>query len=398
MWTGFSAAASAALSGVHKVASLAQITSPGGVVLATLDVIGGDVAEDETARFRRTCSLKLATVSLVPRSVTDLLHPLSGNELRLWRGVQLLGATSPELAPLGVFRLAKPQISDGGSGLQIAVSGQDRSSAISRASWTAPYTTAGGQNVATAIQGIISNRWRGQALTYNLATTSIVVPAGRAYGVQFTSKGLVAASGSTTSGGNDPWADCQALALSAGMELFFDRQGVVVMRPIPQPNQQQIAMQFIEGPTCTMESVSRSLDESKFVNQVIVIGTGATVTKSDGSVGPGAAVRGVASSSDPNVGVTGPLGARPVFLTDQTIATATDATAAATAYLTKYLSTAEKTSINASCDPRVDAGDTIRLTRQRAGVSGVYVASATTCPLDPTSGMTVTNRATLVSL
>lgn len=404
MWQ-LSAAAQAALSKTHEVALLASVYSSAGVWLADLDIIAGQVAEDETAATRRTCAVTLATTSLVPAAATDLLHPLSGNELYLYRGVKLSGVdnTNPAarqsggtLAPLGIFRLTTPKIIDSGNQLLITLTGNDRSWEIARRSWTGPYTAAAGQTVGAAIQAIINSRWTGPALTYNFSPSTVTVPAGTVLGVQFTSSGVQNESGST-SGGNNPWADCVALAKSAGCELFFDRQGVVVMRPIPTPGTLPSVLDFVEGDTCTMTQLERTLDETTFRNEVVLIGLGTRVTNPDGSTSPGAPVVYTASSTDPVYGPGGSLGARPAFITDQTVADSGAAEIAANAQLPLVQGALDDTAFQAVCNPALDAGDTIFLQRARMEVSGTYIPSKVTHPLDMTSAMQVTNRAYLVA-
>jgi hypothetical protein len=384
-------AAQTALGTSHTPVFLAQICDTAGNVQATLDILSGSVTEDETAATRRTCTLTLATTTLVPAQIGDYLHPLSGYELRLYRGVQLPAGL--EYAPLGVFRTSKPTIADSGQQLLVTVTGNDRSSEITRRAWTSPYTAAGGQTVPAAIQAILDSKWTGSPLQYNLYPSTVTVAAGTVLGVQFTSTGTQAESGST-SGGNDPWADCVTLAQSAGCELFFDRQGVVIMRPVPQPGTiTPVTVNFTEGSNCTMTALQRVIDETEFANEVIFIGTGATVTNGDGSTSPGAPVVGTASSTDPLLGPNGPLGARPVFITDPNIATTGDANTAAAAKLPLVMVGLDETALTAVDHPGLDAGDTIPVVRQRMKVNANYIVSAVTHPLDVTSTMSVTNRA-----
>lgn len=396
-----SAAARTALQSTHQVALLAQVTDNNGDLLATLDVIAGQMIEDETAARRRTCTATLATTTLVPAQAGDLLHPLSGNELRLYRGVTLPGVPPSALpggtlAPLGVYRMSTPVIADTGNNLTITVNGNDRSAEIARSKWAGPYVPTAAQNIAVAIQTILNAKWTGPPLTYNFSPTTVTVAAGTILGVQFTSSGVTTESGST-SGGNDPWADCVALAKSAGCELFFDRQGIVVMRPVPQPGSAAAAFAFEEGVTCTMIALSRTLDETVFANQVIFVGTGATVTNTDGSLSPGAPVVATASSTDPILGPSGVNGPIPDIVVDDTVATSPAATAAATAQLPLSLATLDSTAFAAACNPALDAGDTLGLIRARMRVSGTYIASAVTVPFDTATPMQVTNRSFLVA-
>lgn len=397
MWTGFSNAATAAIAGNCVVAIQVQVFDSDGVLLQDITdaVTGGSVVEDETAAVRRVLTLTLNDPTLMPAQPTDLLHPLSGNEIYVWRGVKVNGAT--ELAPLGVFRLSKPQASDTGASWTFTITANDRSSEISLHPWTNPYTTAAGQTIHTAIKGIINSRWPGPALTFNLFPSTITVPPGFTLGIQYTSDGTQSESGST-SGNNDPWADCRALALTAGCELFFDRLGIVVMRPIPQPGTQADAASFVEGPGCTVLSGTRTLDESTFANQIILVGTGVVVTNSDGSKSPGAPVVATASSSDPNYGIGGPLGTRPRFVIDETISTTGDAQVAANAQLAIAMKLADATAVTAVDNPALDAGDQVELVRARLQVDADYIVQSVTHPLDASTAMSVTNRSFAVNI
>jgi hypothetical protein len=347
--------------------------------------------------------MTLATVDLVPAELGDLLHPLSGNELRPYRGVNIppppgILPTAPggTLAPLGVFRLSKPVITDTGSQLTIAITGNDRSSEIARHPWTGPYTGAAGLTVPAAITAILNATWTGPPLTYNLYPSTVVVPAGTVLGIQFTSTGVSAQSGST-SGGNNRWQDCVNLALSAGCELFFDRQGAVVMRPVPQPNTVPLSFSFVEGVTCTMTSLTRTLDEANFHNGVIVIGTGVTVTNPDGSTSPGTPVTASAYSTDPILGPSGVEGSCPIFITDETVSTVPQAQAVANAQLPLVLAALDETAFTATCNPGFDAGDANGITRARMKVNDIYIGAAVTHPLDVVTQMQVTNRSFAVA-
>lgn len=399
MWSGFSAAARAAIAGDCVVAIKVEVRSSTGVYLKdiTSALTSGSVTEDETASPRRTCTLALSDLSLVPSVRGDLLHPLTGNELWVYRGVWVTGAAGPEYAPLGVFRVSNPQLADDGRQLVLTVAGRDRSSEISARKWTSPYTAAAGQTVPTAIKGIINDRWTGPALTFNLSPSTVTVPTGFTLGVQFTSYGTQAESGST-SGSNDPWADCVALALSAGCELLFDRTGIVVMRPVVQPGQSPAVATFAEGAGCTVLSAGRNQNIDNFANEVVLIGTGVTVTNSDGSISPGTPVVATASSTDPSVGINGPLGARPTFITDETVSTTAQAQTAANAQLPLVMRALDGTSLTAVDNPALDASDPIRMTRSRMKLSGVYIIQSVTHPLDATTLMAATNRSYMASV
>lgn len=496
---------------------------------------GGSVNEDETATPRRTLTLTVADLSLVPNQPTDLLHPLSGNELRPYWGIVIPegvtvastlvetttttpgssgggtgtgggtdtawdsgtswddgdswdddsasggadAATGPaestydsgttydsattfdnptpgapgtggstddssgtwdsgaswdsgdswdsntgpggggstttttttvdsivtttasttEWVPLGVFRMTQPSTTYTGPSTITTVNGHDRSHEISLRTWTFAYTIQAGFTVDQAIVAILNDRWTNTQppLTYNVTPTSVVVPTGTVLGVDFTSSGAQSEPGSGS--GNDPWADCVSLAQSIGCELFFDRQGIVVMRPVPDASTVPVTSRFVDGQDGTLvNQVVRELDETTMVNQVIMIGTGATVTNQDGSVSPGAPVTATASYMDPTLGINGVFGARTSFVTNSAISDVGTCQIAANSALSLGLASLDDTSFEAVPNPTVEVGDADQLIEPAVQANGTYIVSAITFPLDITNPMQVTNRASSVSL
>lgn len=164
------------------------------------------------------------------------------------------------------------------------------------------------------------------------------------------------------------------------------------MRQVPQPTTQPSAVTFTEGSGCLVTSGTRALDETGFFNAVEVVGTGVVVTNKDGSKSPGAPVVQTATSTDPLLGTTGPLGERPDIITNPHISTTADALAHATAKLTKVMSQLDSVSFTATDNPALQAGDQITLVRSRLLLSNNYIVQTVTHPLDATSLMQVTCR------
>jgi hypothetical protein len=69
----------------------------------TLPHTGGSVSVDRGNATRRTCSVTLADLDLIPRTAADNLS-VYGAQLRISRGVDY-GNGERELVPLGVFRV-----------------------------------------------------------------------------------------------------------------------------------------------------------------------------------------------------------------------------------------------------------------------------------------------------
>lgn len=330
--------------------------------------------EDESRSPRWTCSVTIEsqgrpTDDLVPLAGGDLLHPLSGNEIRIFHGFRFPDG-SQELAPCGVYRISKPQINDDGTKVEITINGNDRSVEVDKRRWTNPYPITTTPTVDAAILAGMQDRFPG--LTYNLTPTTLTVP-------QIT----LGTQGSSSSGG--PMADFIQLATAAGMELFFDDVGVVTLRPVPVPTQAPVAMGFVEGSTCTMVSITRTLDETKTYNGVVATSSAA------GTAAPISASVWVSDPTSPLNPAT--FGYVPYFYTSPFITTGPQATSAATAILQTLLTAYDDTAFTAVGNAALRCGNVIAITRARSGVTGNFVASQITMSSDPTQLMSVINRA-----
>lgn len=348
----------------HVVDVAAEVVDGAGLVLERLPVLGGRVEADESRLVRRTLELSIADPdgALTPTKAGDLLHPLTGNRLRISRGI--LG--SP-LDPLGVFLINRPKVRDSGFGPTLSLSGLDLARAVSRARWTDPYVVAAGQNVAAAGQALLDSRVAG--LRFNLSPTSRITSLA-VFGLERD---------------NDPFKDAASLFEAIGHELFFDAAGVVVSRAVPDPAVDPVVASFVEGEGSTLLSVEHDLDADKAYNGVIVVGEGS---------GVGAPIRADVWDDDPDSPTyyLGAYGKVPYFLTSAFITSQAQALEAGQALLRRLLRAAQAVVIEALPDPRRAPGDVARVTRQVSGVDAVYAAATVTMPLGVDEPMSLTMR------
>lgn len=307
--------------------------------------------------------------TLVPASAGDTLSPF-GNELRLYRGVRYVDGTE-ELVPLGVFVITTTEISDDGNELTISVSGDDRSVRISRARWTRPYAIATGTNVATAIRAILQDRY--PDVQTNFITTSA------------TTSSLVL--GLDTD--NDPWQDALKIAEAAGLDLYFDGEGVARLAPLPDVTSGAVVAEYDEGVDGVTLSITKSLSSEGTYNGVIATGEGSDVVLP---------VRGEAWDEDP-ISPTyryGKFGEVPAFYSSPMITTEAQAVATATALLGKYLGADEAVQFGLVVNPAHDVGDVVRFTSAAIKVDRVLVLDSFTVPLSPTESMSAIARTTRI--
>lgn len=374
----------AALNKPHISVSKLEVWNAGVLIKDVTQYLqsGGSVSFDETRQVRRilSCTLAGLPLSFIPDVPGDLFHPASCNELYAYRGIKYSDGTT-EFARLGIFPMTKPKSSDNGESLTLTISGQDRSSVISRIAWQQPYVVAAGTNLGVAIQTAMASRWpTGRApLVYKFAPTAYTLP--------LTTWG--ANPGST----DDPMADFITAAALAGMELFFDPDGNPVMRLIVDPTTATVVATFSEGIDCNMTDLDRTLDETQTYNGVQIFCNG-----------PGAAGPFVVTlwATDP---VTGGLlfsqwGEVPyqivttaIPVDPQTLLQAqTQGLAMAQGQLQIICKAMDEVDFQCLPNPALEEGDCLELVRNRMKVNGNYVAAAGTIPFDPESAESITNR------
>lgn len=332
----------------------------GALIAADLRITGGSVAVDATAAIRRRCSLTVVdpTGALVPTGPASVLAPY-GNEVKLYRGY---GA---ELIALGVFRIESADVADDGA-QTVAVTGFDRASVVAEARLESPWVVAAGANYATAIQALVDSRYGG--LTWSMAPTSRVTPL------------LVFEEGS------DPWAAARAMAASIGMELFFDADGICVLRPEPSAAGDTAAWTYTDDATSTIISLTNAARAKPSYNKAIVSGESTALA---------APVRAEATDNDPASPTYygGPFGRRPVFFTSSFIITAAQAAEAANGLLQRELGGTEQIELSVVPHPAHDAGDVVRVVKATIGVDDFCVVSAFDVPLGHDGVMRIVTKA-----
>lgn len=361
-----SAEAAAALRQSHTVDSIVEVYDAGELI-GTLPVLAGGVTVDATAAIRRSLDVTVVDDdgSWLPVTETSALTPY-GNEVRPYRGI-LLPSGDVEYVPLGVFGISAANVTDTGNGVTIQVQGYDRARRVQRARWTDPYVIAAGTNYATAIQDLIANRLPGTIFSFMLTTrtTPLLV-----LGVERD---------------HDPWKLAQEMAAALGAELFFDADGVCVLRPEPDPATAPVSWSYAEGEEAMILGVKRSLSDEGAYNHVVVTGESTSNT---------APVRGEARDEDPASPTyyLGDFGDVPFFVTSRYVTSSAMAVDAAEALLLRVRSLTERVSFPSIVNPAHEGSDVVTVVRAEAGVDDLYVLESFTIPLGATQAMEATTR------
>lgn len=347
----------------HKIATKVEVYNNGALV-QELNVIGGQVNASDDAAIRRRCKFTVVDRdgSLVPTSADSLLAPY-GNEVRMYRGLGMPENTE-ELVPLGIFNISAVQVVDTGEGVKIFVEGFDRARKVQRNRFTFQYIIGAGSNYATAIQDLIEDRYPG--LTYNFMPVTTTTPL-----LSFES-------------GSDPWEAAQKMATSIGAELYFDVEGVCVLRPIPDPATDPVVWTYAEGAEATILHVEKKSSDERTYNHIIVTGESSNAPP----------VRAEAKDDDPSSPTyyLGDYGDVPYFYKSAFITTQAQAQAVADALLLRTLGVVEQVNFTAIVNPAHEVGDIIEITRGRAGINARYVLTDFNVNLDPQQPMNASTR------
>lgn len=347
-----------ALKHSHTLATKCEVYE-GNLLLAELQVSDGNVNVDKRSSNRRRCDVTLHTTSLVPTDVDDVLHPVANRELRLYRGIAY-DTDDVELVPLGRFGIEDVDVEDTGEELSIRVKGFDKSKDVQRRRFTGAYVIARGTNYAVAIRELINTVMPG--LTYNFPVVDFVTPQ-----MVFGLDGW--------SGGGDVWEKASEMAASIGMELFFDANGALVLRPEPDPTVDPVVAEYEEGPKSTLLHVSRGISRENVYNHVVAYGG----QNSDADT----PVRVDAYDNNPSSPTyyLGPFGDVPFFFRSTFVLTTAQAQAVADAQLRKLLGTPETIQFISIVNPAHEVGDSVRVRRDRVGVNAVHVLDKLNIPL-----------------
>lgn len=352
----------------YVTASLVEVYGPGGNKLSdstVFQVVDGSITVDSTADIqRRVDNLVLVdlTGELVPTAVTDLFSPVSGNELRVYTGLEVPGYGSIVL-PQGVFVLEGAQVEDTAEGLTVTLSAYDRAHRISWQELEAPAlippSSPPSTTAITAAQGILAGGQWGIPVRNN-APLAYILPgfADPQHGIPETK----------LPDGTNPWKAALDILASIGWTMFFDVNGAVQMRPIPDPNASGLSVNwtYAEGETATILGLARGFSNEPIFNVQIVTGS---------NTAAGFPARGIAEDTDraSPTWIGGPFQRKPEFTTMQMLTTDAQAAAAALGRLNSRKGVQETMEVEVVPNPAHEAFDIISIVRAKSKVNSSYI-------------------------
>lgn len=331
------------------------VTDP---VLQAPDVVvvdgatGGTVTLDQTAASRGRLDVSITNLELLPTTADALLAPY-GNELKVSRGVLYPDGVS-ELAALGVFRIDEVDIDDSATAPgAMRITGLDRSAIIIDARFEEPFQVDAGTNLVTALERVLAAGYPG--IVTDFPTTTL------------TSGLLIGEEG------GDRWAFAQDIATSLGKRLYFDGDGVAVLRDVSIGT--TVVATLAEGEHGVLVSANRGAKRAGAYNRVIATGE---------NTGEAAPVRGVATDADPGSPTFygGPYGRVPMFYSSPFLTTDDQCASAAQSMLSKQLGTTQSVSLGAIVNPALEPDDTVRIVRALTSIDEAHILDSLTIPLD----------------
>lgn len=340
----------------HRIAVHVDVLRNGQPVYAECPLVSGTVTLDRTAEVRGRCSLVIAASG----NVGDFLTP-AGNELRIYRGVAL--PERDEFVSLGVFRI--DSVSETDPGRSYKVTGYDRAQRVREAALEDVYVIPNGTNYGTAILSLIDNGVPG--LTYRFAPVIHQTPL-----LVFDDFG---------EGGR--WKAALDMATAIGHDLYFDGDGICVLRPETDPTGAAV-LTLTDGPGGVIVKAQRDLSRNKSYNAVIAT-----------SSGPNDPVRAVARDVDPSSPTYyyGPFGRKPLRYSSELIATLGQAEEAAAALLRRSLGISQSLQFQTVPNPALEPGDVVAVKRQGLAIDETAVIDSIELGLLPSDGMSITVRA-----
>lgn len=357
----------------HRTITRASVWA-GETPLGMLPVISGQVTADRREAIRRKVSIGVAGAAFgyVPTSSTGILSPLTGNELRVQRGL-IFPDGSQELISLGVFRLTNAKVDETANGLTIAIEGEDRATVIQGNTWIKTFSIIAGTAVEAAITAIIADRYPGCPVDF--PATGAVTPM-LVLGVDGDS--------------SDPWASCQQLATDAGYQLFFDAAGVARMVATTDILAADPVYRYGADDLRVVLTAGREWDGKDTHNGVIVLAEGSGVP---------VPFRAEAWDMDPASPTYryGPFGERPEVYRTSTITSQTACQAAADERLRRSLGGAGGLTWTQAVNPALEPGDVVRQVRPLLGVEDDFVIDSLTYPLSAKDSSTGIGRTKLLA-
>ena len=418
-----------------KTVALCNVLSGGTAVAGYtgLPVETGSLTVSRTATNRSTVTVTFTPTGLVPQSLSDVLAP-TGNELQLFTGWQYQNGTT-ELIPLGVFPIATVTSTQNPTNTTLQLGCYDRSWSIGRRGLTAPYSVSAPLWTASTAYGVgaivqpspvtgrmyqaviagtsssvqptwptvVNTKVTDGSVTWNClgpvalpslsnAIQSLIAYQSRtmppfSYSLYSPSVTVYAPDVAWVQG-TDPWqAAVNDLADAAGWELYFDRTGALVGKPVPDPTTTATTWTYADdGNGLLIESVSRVMSAESIGNDFTVIGN------TNGNYTPPLS-RAADTNTNSPTNINSAFGDIPRFVSNDLCTTQSATADSAALSLALSLGQADTLTMQVLPNAAIDVDDVISVTNEALGLNNaLYVVDGFTLSLGPYGSMQLNLR------
>jgi hypothetical protein len=347
----------------HQRVTTVDAYYAGALTRSALPVADGAVTLDRGSTVRRTLSLTISDVALLPWEASDPLA-VYGQTLTVATGIRY-GNGAEELVPLGTFRIDEPEANVYAG--PITLTGKSLECAIQDDNFLAPATTRGYSTCVDAITGFIQQT----------IPAAVVVN-------QTSDNRNPACAVSTWDAQASRWEAVTQIATAMHAEIYVDALGRFVIRDFPNPLTDPVVWDIAEGEGGTLMSAARKMSRASVCNAVVVSGENASSNT--------APVSAVAYDDEPTSPTrwTGPYGHVPKFYSSSLLTTVGACQAVADSMLFDAIAPNIQTSITALPNPALEAGDCVRVAY--AGRKELFIVQSVSIPLTIAGSYSLTLR------
>ncbi|MFG2292052.1 DUF5047 domain-containing protein [Streptomyces sp. NPDC048603] len=351
-----------ALTTSHRMAVRVDAYYDGALIRPDIPVTDGSVTLDRGSKVRRSLSLTVPDLKLLPWDPSDPLA-VYGQELVVKRGIALNGGT--EWVTLGTFRIDEPA-ADVHMG-PITLTGKSAEVSIQDDRFLQPTSTRGHSTCMNAIEFLIRET----------LPDAVIVNA------THDNRNPACAVADWNSQG-DRWDAVAQVARAMNAEIYCDATNRFVVADVPTPLTSAVVWDIAEGEGGTLMSAARTLSRTAVYNAVVASGEN---TASDTPP-----VSAISYDDDPASPTRwgGPFGRVPRFYSSALLTSVGACEAAADSMLFDATAPNVQTAIAAAPNPALEPGDCIRL--RYAGRRNLFILQSLTIPLTAAGSSSITLR------
>lgn len=312
----------------HRVISEVQLITTSGTT-EVLPHTGGEVVVDRGQAVRRSCTVQIDDVSLIPTTAADKLT-VYGAQLLIYRGLEHDDGLR-EMVPVGVFRI--DEVAGDLDVGPVEIHGSGVESYVVDDQFTSPRRLASATSAVAGIASLIQETLPAAVVTSQVTDSSV--------------------GNRTWDREDDRWEACRELATAIGAEVYADADGQFTIKTLPDVSADTVVWEVAAGESGALISAVRGMSRDGTYNSVTAFGE----NTEDNTAPVSATVEDTDPTSPTYVGTFGRVTR---FYSSPTLTTVNACTSAATAILR------DRAKPNATCDltalpnPALEPGDVIR--------------------------------------